>query len=494
MKINFNKNKQHINQNILSMLYKNFVIFVICTLMLACGNAQDNVEQRLLDIDDSLMFVPVDTSYSFIRYDSNHLILPADSSLMRLFAEKWYRMLATGEGHINIVQMGASHVQGGSLPHRVRYNLLTPLPNLVAARGLIFPYSAAVKCNNPYDYKVSRTRPLTLTRCVYKEPAERLGLCGIAVTAADEPADIGITLNEPEINFASTTVTLFGEARGGVEPYLTIVDRNGDSVALRPVSVDKQLRRYTFEMPCAVDSFHIVMPCTVGQSFAITGVYLDNGAPGISFHSIGVNGASLVEYISKMPYFTADLQMLKPDLVIFGIGINDASGANFDTSVFIRRYMRLVDSIRSVSPDCAFLFLTNNDSFRRSGRNYIVNDNGPIAREAFIRLGQMTGGAVWDQFTVMGGLGSMGTWQNNELAQRDHIHFTRKGYQLLADLMSNALFETLVQLKPAHLTAQPDKASPAQDDRRLYKKRSHRGSRTTQDKSTDNERPDYIHY
>ncbi len=88
----------------------------------------------------------------------------------------------------------------------------------------------------------------------------------------------------------------------------------------------------------------------------------------------------------------------------------------------------------------------------------------------------------------------MGTWQDNELAQRDHIHFTRKGYQLLADLMSNALFETLVQLKPAHLTAQPDKASPAQDDRRLYKKRSHRGSRTTQDKSTDNERPDYIHY
>ncbi|MBP5190725.1 MAG: hypothetical protein J6031_07415 [Bacteroidales bacterium] len=440
-----------------------------------------------------MMFVPLDTSYSFIKYDSNHLILPADSSQMRRFAEKWYRLLVTGEGHINIVQMGASHVQGGTLPHRVRYNLLTPLPNLVAARGMIFPYSAASKCNNPYDYKISRSRPLDLTRCVYKEPLERLGLCGIAVTAANEPADIGITLNEPEINFSSNTVILFGEARGGVEPYLTITDRNGDSLAVKAVTIDTALRRYSFEMPFAVDSFHIVIPCTDNQSFAITGVYLDNGAPGISYHSIGVNGASLVEYNTRCPYFSTDLQMLKPDLVIFGIGINDASGPNFDTVVFQRRYMQLIDSIRSVSPDCAFLFITNNDSFRRVKRSYIVNDNGPLAREAFIRLGQITGGAVWDQFTVMGGLGSMGIWQNNDLAQRDHIHFTRKGYQILADLMCNALFETLVQLKPAAFAKQHHGHKGTQGERHLYKKRT-KNNNNNRNTNKEDERFNYISY
>lgn len=486
--------KTNNNTTILSMLYKNIIALIVSILLVACSDAQTREERQLLEIVDSMMFVPIDTSYSFIRYDSNHLILPADSSQMRTFANKWYHLLATGEGHINIVQLGASHVQGGTLPHRVRYNMLTALPNLVAARGLIFPYSAASKCNNPYDYKVSRTRTLDLTRCVYKEPAERLGLCGIAVTAANEPADIGIRLNEPEINFASNSVILLGEARGGVSPYLTIRDRHGDSLAVQATSVDKALRRYTYQLPQAVDSFHIVFPCSEGQSFALTGVYLDNGAPGISYHSIGVNGASLVEYNTKCPYLTADLQMVKPDLVIFGIGINDASGANFDTSVFIRRYLQLVDSIRSVSPDCAFLFITNNDSFRRVKRNYIVNSNGPLAREAFLRLGQITGGAVWDQFTVMGGLGSMGTWQDNELAQRDHIHFTRKGYQMLADLMSNALFETLVQLKPKHFAPTDEVQPKPQDDKHLYKKRTSRSADGKDANKKDNEGPDYISY
>ncbi len=474
---------------LIKMVFKGLMILSAFVCIWACGRAQSGyADYEMKDIDDSMMFVPIDTSYSFIRYDSNHLILPPDSSQMRLFADKWYRLLSTGEGHINIVQLGASHVQGGALPHRVRYNLLTALPNLVSARGLIFPYSAASKCNNPYDYKVSRTRALDLTRCVYKEPAEKLGLCGIAVTAANEPADIGITLNEPEINFASNSIILLGEGRGGVKPYLTITDRNGDSVAVQATSTDASLRQYLFQLPQAVDSFHIVLPCTEGQSFALTGIYLDNGAPGISYHSIGVNGASLKEYTTKCPYLTADLRMIKPDLVIFGIGINDASGPNFDTAVFQQRYLQLVDSIRSVSPDCAFLFITNNDSFRRVKRNYIVNDNGPAAREAFLRLGQLTGGAVWDQFTIMGGLGSMGTWQNNDLAQRDHIHFTRKGYQMLADLMSNALFETLVQLKPNR----PKQADS--EDKHLYKKRNSKKHNNTLNSNKEDERPNYISY
>lgn len=462
-------------------------------LLTGCGNAQEWSGKTLNEVDDSLMFVDIDTSYAFIQYDSNHLILGPDSSQMRLFAEKWYRLLSTGEGRINIVQLGASHIQGGTFPHRIRYNFLAPLPNLVGARGMIFPYSAAMKCNNPYDYKVSRTRPLTLTRCVYKEPAERLGLCGIAVTAADEPADIGITLNEPEINFGTTGIVLYGESRGGVVPYLTVRNADGDSLAVFPSETDILLRSYKYDMPFAVDSFHVVLPCGEGQAFAITGLFLDNGASGITYHSIGVNGASLVEYTTKCPYFSTDLRGIKPDLVIFGIGINDASGPNFDTVVFQKRYLQLVDSIRAVSPDCAFIFVTNNDSFRRVKRKYIVNDNGPLAREVFLRLGRMTGGAVWDQYTVMGGLGSMGTWQDNGLAQRDHIHFTRKGYELLGDLLSNAIFETLVQLKPARAAAKPGKASGSGGSKHLYKKHV-TNKKERRNNTKEDERSNYISY
>ena len=156
---------------------KRYILFLCCcSFFIGCSDAQvSRGDNTTLSIDDSMMFVPIDTSYSFIQYDSSHLILGTDSSYMRRFAEKWYRVLATGEGHVNILHLGASHVQGGTFPHRMRCNFLTPLQAYVSSRGMIFPYSAALKCNNPYDYKVLRSRPLTLTRCVYKEPMERLG-------------------------------------------------------------------------------------------------------------------------------------------------------------------------------------------------------------------------------------------------------------------------------------------------------------------------------
>lgn len=397
--------------------------------------------------------VPIDSSYDFIRYDSNHLIIGSDSTRMQRFAEKWFHYLATGEGQINVMQIGASHIQGGTFPHRVRYNLLkgareSGAESPIGSRGMIFPYSAARGCNNPYDYKVQRSRDLVLTRNVYKEPDCELGLCGIAVTAADDTADIGILMNEPEFDYATERILLLGNAKGGVVPYLRIIEADGTEQLVQPKEVDTAKRQYLYQLPHTVDSFHVVMPCQQGQAFSITGVYLYSERPGVTYHSIGVNGASTVDYLNKCPYFTTDLKLVQPDLVIFCIGINDASGNNFDTVVFRQRYQRLVDSILSVNPECALLFVTNNDSYRRIKRRYNVNENAVPAREVFLRLSEANGGAVWDQFTVMGGLGSMAKWNEADLAQRDRVHFTRKGYLLLGDLLSNALFDFLNRMKP----------------------------------------------
>ena len=282
---------------------------------------------------------------------------------------------------------------------------------------------------------------MLLTRNVFKEPAELLGVSGIAVTAADEPAEIGIALNDADIDFAIDSIVLLGASRGGIVPQIRIGER-----LLNPVTSDTTLRRYSYALDEKVDSFHIVLPCVEGQSFAVTGVYVASAKPGITVHSIGVNGAALRDYLDKCPYFNTDLTMMCPDLVIFGIGINDASGDNFDTVLFRQKYMRLIDSIRSVSPECVFLFVTNNDSFRRIRRNYIVNSNATLARDVFYRLADATGGAVWDQFSIMGGLGSMAQWQQASLAQKDKVHFTRTGYTLIGDMMSNALYETLLML------------------------------------------------
>ena len=374
--------------------------------------------------------------YDFIKYNANHLRYDSTSRTMRTFFNRWHRMAATRQGNLNIVHIGGSHVQAGFLTETIRLRMLATTPQMVGPRGMIFPYSAAARCNNPPDYRVHCRERMVLTRCVHKEPEYPLGLCGIAVTARSQYSEIQIILNEPGVNFGTTRVVLFGHSDDGVVPRLRTTGSE-----LYPSYFDNYTDRYFFNIDSPVDSFVIVLPCREEQSFTVTGIYLDSPAAGLSYHSIGVNGAAVPDYL-RCPHFVRDLRMLHPDAVVFGIGINDANVAVFDTVAFRQSYMALVDSIRSVNPDCAFIFITNNDSYFKVGRRrYSVNPNGALARDVFYHLARETGGAVWDQFEIMGGLKSMEQWYHANLAQEDRVHFTRAGYMLVGNLFSDALLE-----------------------------------------------------
>ena len=374
--------------------------------------------------------------YPFIKYKANSLHYDTSSPSMNTFFRKWKRTVSTRQGNINIVHIGGSHVQAGTMSNTIRTNLLHAYPSFVAARGMIFPYSAAARCNNPRDYIVHCPQKVTLTRNIYKEHTYPLGLCGIAVTAADSLTEVQIVMNEPSVNYATNRVVILGHSDERVVPLLSFGGRQ-----VYPSYVAWATDRYVFNLSTTVDSFAIVIPCKEGERFTLSGIYLDNRRSGISFHSIGVNGAAVPDYL-RCRNFVRDLRMLHPDMVVFGIGINDANGPDFDTAAFRANYLALVDSIRTINPDCAFVFITNNDSFRRKRRNrYEVNRNGLLAREVFYRLADDTDGAVWDQFEVMGGLKSMEKWYKHKLAQKDRVHFTVAGYQLVGNLFTNALFK-----------------------------------------------------
>ena len=374
--------------------------------------------------------------YPFIRYNSNSLHFDASSPSMNAFFQKWQRMAKTRQGNLNIVHIGGSHVQAGTMSNTIRTNLMHAYPHLVSARGMIFPYSAAARCNNPHDYRVHCPQKVSLTRNIYKEHTYPLGLCGIAITAADITTEIQITLAESDIDYATNRIVILGHSDDNVVPLLSL-----DGRTVYPSYVAHHTDRYVFNLSTSTDSFTVILPCNQDEKFTLTGIYLDNRRSGISFHSIGVNGAAVPDYL-RCQNFVRDLRMLHPDMVVFGIGINDASGHDFDTAAFRTNYLALVDSIRTINPDCAFVFITNNDSFRRKRRNrYEVNRNGLLAREVFYRLADDTQGAVWDQFEIMGGLKSMDKWYKNKLAQKDRVHFTNAGYQLVGNLFTNALFK-----------------------------------------------------
>lgn len=370
----------------------------------------------------------------FANFQADTFSFSQDTSLLMPFFAKYESVITNKSGNINIVQIGGSHIQAGTFSNRIRRNILLQHTDLIAGRGMIFPYSTAKRCNNPADYKVSKTREFSLIRNVYQNIEKPLGVTGIAVYTRDTITDITIKMNDKEIPYLSDLIYILGFSdTGNVVPSVWI-----DSVEYKPVEIDTAARRFIYKTAPFKDSFLIRIPCDSNLVFTLTGILLENQNPGITFHSLGVNGASVESYL-KCDYFVKDLELLKPDMVIFGLGINDAADPDFDTLQFQKEYLLLIDRVKQVNPNCAFVFVTNNDSFKRVSKGkYCVNNNGPLAWSVFYKLAAQTAGAVWDQFEIMGGLKSMDKWRIAGLAQKDRVHFTHTGYNLLGDLFYNA--------------------------------------------------------
>jgi lysophospholipase L1-like esterase len=382
--------------------------------------------------------LPIDT-LKFAHFEDNRIYFDRDSSNLLYFFDKFNKVVMSGEGNVNIVHIGGSHVQAGVLPHRIRRNILQAYPGMIARRGMIFPYSCAKKCNNPLDYKVSKEGDFNLIRNVYNDLLRPLGATGIAVYTADTTVQIQIKMNDQSLRFETERILLFGFSDSGTAMPRIVID----SVTYEFTEHDSALRCYTYEVPMFTDSFFVKINLVdSGDVFTLTGLFLDNDRPGITYHSLGVNGASVPSFL-KCEYFEQDMRIIDPDLVIFGLGINDASGDNFDTLEFVNNYLTLLGRFKEVNPNCAFIFITNNDSYKRIAKGkYAVNKCGSIVREQFYKLANMTKSGVWDQFHIMGGLKSMDQWCHDKYAKVDRVHFTNKGYELLGDLFFNAFLAT----------------------------------------------------
>ena len=368
-------------------------LLVFIGLALAC---------RLL-VAQTLPLVKFVPDYPFAHFENNRLTYPGDSLPMERFFSKMDSVVFLGEGNISIMHIGGSHVQAGIFTQQFRDNLLSISPDLIGGKNFVFPFSAG-GTNNPSHYIVRSTGNWSYCRnAVRRETDKRMGL-----------------------------------ETDNVVPVVSY-----DSSLLRGL-YDEWKSTYTFLLPDFTDSICILFDSVPGE-FTLTGVLLENDMSGISVHGVGVNGASVPSYL-RCHDFERDLKLIKPDLIIFSIGINDAADTGFNKSYFKQNYKELISIIQRVNPDCALLFVTNNDSFKKIRKNkYQVNLNGPVVEEAFMEMGKDYNAAVWNQFDIMGGLKSMEEWEKAGLAKKDKVHFTNEGYKLLGDLLYNALITRYIE-------------------------------------------------
>ena len=366
--------------------------------------------------------------YPFIPADRNTLQFPGgESEEFGLFLRKLDTLLDTGKGDVRILHVGGSHVQAGTWTDRLRARFLALRYGMDGGRGLVFPFSAA-GTNTPISYSSSYTGNWEKTNCL--KPDCVLGLTGMAITANDTSARVAVDLLPRELHmhqprYTFNRVDVLGS--GTLEPVLLLQGRD----TLRGVTGQGITH---FDLPYFTDWIQVAFAGGPGR-YTLRGLYLDKPNTGFTMVEAGVNGAATGSWL-KCDEWEEDLRRVRPDLVIFSIGINDIQG-DFDPVHFKANYRQLIRKVRRVNPHCAILFTGINDSWRKRS----VNPHTPACEEAFEALAREYKAVYWDWFGIMGGMGSMAAWQQAGLAQSDKIHFTTEGYKLLGDM----LFEAIAQ-------------------------------------------------
>ena len=329
--------------------------------------------------------------------------------------------------HLSILHIGGSHVQAGYFPQRLR-------EHFNAARGLLFPWRA-IHANGPIDYSITPSGEWERSRCTELAPTEQLGMSGAAAITTDSLASLRLEL---PAKYAFSRLRIIGEAQGGVEPYLLL--DNGDTIPALRQDSDFVFKLQQPDSLCTI----ALKGMSDSARFVVRGIYPEGEEQRIVYTESGVNGASVPSWLRCNLMKEELSRICPPDLVIMGIGINDAnvSPARFNAEAFKASYRTLMDELRKANPNVCFLFITNNDCWLRAGRQRrTLNRNTQKVEQAMMELARECDGAVWNQFRIMGGFGSSNRWVSARLMNRDHIHFRRAGYELLADLLYNAIID-----------------------------------------------------
>ena len=433
------------NRIIMKVFYSLIGFFVL----FSCGTIAQTSSIKIDTLDsykfDDFYFLDTNlkTKYPFIHFEKNnfHFYTPSSPNWYNLY-RNMRKMVHEKDRKLNFYHIGGSHLQADIYTHDVREKLQTTWEGVPGERGFLFPFDLA-KSNNPANYEFSSSNTWKSYRSVAHDVCELdYGLLGAIVSCSDAKIDLHFRHDKTKVKPGFSKIRIFHNK--GVFPY----ELNFGAIQ----NCVKDQRRnqeigYTdiFFQDC-IDSFDLVITKTTTEPFElkISGIQLTNQQPGISYTSIGVNGAALYTYLD-CGNFEEQLKQSEPDFFAFSVGTNDANVPfdNFDPLVYKSNLEKMIKIVLNANPNCAILLTVPNDSYYHKKS---LNKNIARQRDVIIELAIQYQCPVWDLYGIMGELGSSKIWQDAGLMKEDKVHFTPIGYHLKGDLYFDAFMKWLEQM------------------------------------------------
>lgn len=327
---------------------------------------------------------------------------------------------------ITIVHIGDSHLQAGILPEEIRNRLQQEFGN--SGYGFTFPYLLA-KTNGTDLIEYKSNIDWLSQRIVFENLGFPVGLSGIAFFTDRSDFYLNLKVKDPKYEFNQIRIFSPDNPSG----FRISQTQNENQPELKSDSF-QTIAKFKDEITAVS-----LIPDGNNSQYALNGLILENGKPGILYHSIGVNGAKFTDY-NKYPLFFDQLAELKPDLIIISLGTNTAfDKADYSVLDFENHINEFFINLKSRNIDAPMLVTTPPPALRPKSEQ---NPKVPEFGDDLIRRSEQLNYAVWDLYRFLGGYENSQRLISEELWSEDRIHFSEKGYKQQGAALADAIINS----------------------------------------------------
>ena len=366
--------------------------------------------------------------YTFIAAGGNTIAQPQalDNVLKKL-----QRIRHTRKGTVSIVHIGDSHLQADGITRVVRNEAHQYFGD--AGRGLVFPYQVAGS-NAPKDVFSSSNVKWANGKLTNSNMRPLTGICGYYLQTGKAGAILHLRLKPQDSTqeYFNRMVFFLGRQR---DSYKLTDSALATPKALATVAgVDTP--SVVLETDTLMTGFGLGKSTLPGEdNFEFYGVSLERkDAPGVLYHTIGVNGACYEQYTAN-DLFWHQVAALHGDLFIVSMGTNEAQRQGITEADMTAAVDAFVKRIRNIAPKADILLTTPAGSYYRKKKPNVVLQR---VADAFSKYSERNKIACWDLYTLSGGKASAQGWKKNGMLGGDLVHYNMAGYELQGALLLNA--------------------------------------------------------
>lgn len=387
----------------------------------------------MLLAQDSLVESTTNEVISFIKHERNVI---GNSTVLAPFFEKLYQLKNKKINRVDIVHIGDSHIQADYLCQATREQLQQQFGN--GGRGIIVPGRLA-RTNEPATIRSSSNQPWETKRLIYTDNSLPIGIG--ATTFRTTQANTTLTIETQPTGQENTTfdkLIIFFQ-KDSSSFYLTIKDSSNRDVAFAGGFSEeaRNSSRVLLPYPTSRVTLQTVQSNDMQRHFTLFGISLERKKPGLVYHAIGSNGAKFRHYLAA-PMFFEQTPVLTPDLFVISLGTNEAIDHPHLDRLLTRQMQEFLTRLQEQNPDALFIFTTPADFYKKKTRR---NPGVEVVREQILTFAQANQLPYWDFYDVAGGKHSADLWNKTKLLQADGIHYTKAGYRMIGELLSDALLK-----------------------------------------------------